>query len=168
MARLCTSRREVDGRETFREVPGGILGPEDGEGGEGVWEPGGSGIGGGGAQAFRRAARHRLYLPWRALGGRQASRERTMVGVEKNTLVEHLWTSVVHEPAQAKSRPRLEPARLVAPWTRDSSRAQTWTRADSSRLELPKNRQETAKRLVYPCPSLMPRESSRLMDPCSS
>ena len=63
-------------------------------------------------------------------------------------------SSVVHEPARAESRPGLEPARLMAPL--------------DSRLEPPRNRQETAKRLVDPCPSLMPRESSRLVDPCSS
>ena len=37
--------------------------------------------------------------------------------------------SVVHKPAQAESRPGLEPARLMAPWTQGLSRAQTYTRA---------------------------------------
>jgi len=41
---------EVDGGEAHREVPGGVLGSEGGEGGEGLWESGRGQIGiGGGA-----------------------------------------------------------------------------------------------------------------------
>ena len=31
---------EVDGREAYRKVPGGVLGSEGREGGEGLWESG--------------------------------------------------------------------------------------------------------------------------------
>jgi len=41
---------------------------------------------------IRRATRCLRYLQYGAMGGRQASHERTDMGVEKNALVVHLWT----------------------------------------------------------------------------
>ena len=56
-------------------------------------------------------------------------------------------SSVVHEPARAESRPGLEPARLVDPWTRGLEPSPDLDSRTRARLEPPRNRQETAKRL---------------------
>ena len=46
----------------------------------------------GGAQATLRAASRLRYLQYETIGGRQASRDRMEVGVEKKLFVVHLWT----------------------------------------------------------------------------
>ena len=46
----------------------------------------------GGAQATLRAASRLRYLQYGTIGGRQASRNRMEVGVEKKLFVVHLWT----------------------------------------------------------------------------
>jgi len=45
-----------------------------------------------GAQATLRAASRLRYLQYETIGGRQASRDRMEVGVEKRLFVVHLWT----------------------------------------------------------------------------
>ena len=80
-------------------------------------------------------------------------------------MVPQFMCSVVHEPAQAESSPRLEPARHMA--ALDS-------RLESSLQETPKKPPRGSSlelsRLVDTCPSRLesPRGSSRLVDPCSS
>jgi len=51
-----------------------------------------AGLAYGGAQATLRAANRLRYLQYETIGGRQASRARMEVGVEKKLFVVHLWT----------------------------------------------------------------------------
>ena len=74
---------EVNGAESYSQVPGRVLGPERGERGEGLREPSGGWVGIRGAHATLRAALRLLYLQYETTGGRQASQESMEVGVEK-------------------------------------------------------------------------------------
>jgi len=83
---------EVNGGEAYCEVPGGILGSEGGEGGEGLWESGRGRVGVRGGAGDSEGGKAPLVSAVGDSGGRQASRDRMEVGVEKKLFVAHLWT----------------------------------------------------------------------------
>jgi len=90
---LCApAEGEVDGGEAYCQVPGGVLGSEGGEGGEGMWESGRGRVGVRGSAGNSESGEASSVSAVGDNGGRQASRDRMEVGVEKKLFVVHLWT----------------------------------------------------------------------------
>jgi len=86
------TKGEVNRGGAYRKVPGGVLGPEGKEEGEGVWDSGRGRVGVRVGAGDPEGGKGPPVSVVGNNGARQGSRDRMEVGVEKRLLVVHLWT----------------------------------------------------------------------------